>query len=149
MKIKLGLALLTLPVSASFALTSSERETLIEALVQVESRGIASAIGDNGRAFGILQIHKVMVNDFNRISGKNYKHNDMFDKNLSLETAKTVLSYYAKHIEKTTGRKATDKELAFIWNGGGSSWRRVASPVSDTKQRNLESYWAKVCKNLN
>jgi hypothetical protein len=46
-------------------------------------------------------------------------------------------------------RKATEKELAFIWNGGAGSWRRVASPMSDNKQKNLEAYWAKVYKNLN
>ena len=146
MKVKYILAILTL---TAIPASAQNIENLVTALVKTESNGNSAAIGDRGKAFGILQIHKVMVNDFNRISGKNYKHNDMFDKTLSLETAKTVLSYYAKHIEKTTGRKATDKELAFIWNGGGSSWRRVASPVSDTKQRNLESYWAKVCKNLN
>ena len=144
MKVKYILAILALTAS----LSAQNIDGLITALVKTESNGNAAAIGDNGRAFGILQIHKVMVDDFNRITGKSYKHSDMFDETKSLETAKRVLSFYSKHIEKTAGRKASEKELAFIWNGGGSAWKRVNSPLNDTKQRNLERYWNKVAKNL-
>ena len=146
MKVKYILAILAL---TAIPASAQNIEGLITALVKTESNGNAAAIGDRGKALGILQIHKVMVDDFNRITGKSYKHSDMFDKAKSLETARTVLSFYSKYIETTTGRKATQKELAFVWNGGGSSWRRVASSQSDTKQKNLETYWNKVHKNLN
>lgn len=144
MKVKHILAIFALTTS----LSAQNIDRLVEALVRIESNGNAAAIGDNGKAFGILQIHDVMVKDFNRITGKNYRHDDMFDEITSREVARGVLNFYSKHIEKTTNRKATEKELGFIWNGGGSSWRRVASPISDTKQKNLEAYWAKVYKNL-
>jgi hypothetical protein len=144
MKVKYILAILALTASLS-AQVNIDR--LIEALVRTESNGNAAAIGDRGKAFGILQIHDVMVKDFNRITGKNYKHADMFDEITSREVARGVLNFYSKHIEKTTNRKASEKELAFIWNGGGSSWRRVVSPMSDDKQKNLEAYWVKVRKN--
>jgi len=145
MKVKYILAILAL---AAIPASAQNIEGLITALVKTESNGNAAAIGDRGKALGILQIHKVMVNDFNRISGKNYKHSDMFDKAKSLETARTVLGFYSKYIETTTGRKATQKELAFIWNGGGASWTRASNPINDTKQRNLERYWNKIAKNL-
>jgi hypothetical protein len=145
MKVKYILAILALTITAS----AQNVDRLIEALVRTESNGNAAAIGDHGKALGILQIHEVMVNEYNRISGKNYKHADMFDEHKAREVAKGVLGFYAKHIEKTMNRKATEKELGFIWNGGGSSWRRVASPMSDNKQKNLEAYWVKVYKNLN
>lgn len=144
MKVKYILAILALTAS----LSGQNIDRLVEALVRIESNGNAAAIGDNGKAFGILQIHDVMVKDFNRITGKNYRHTDMFDEITSREVARGVLNFYSKHIEKTANRKASEKELAFIWNGGGSSWRRVAAPISDTKQKNLESYWAKVYRNL-
>jgi hypothetical protein len=144
MKVKHILAILALTATVS----GQNIDRLVEALVRTESNGNAAAIGDRGKAFGILQIHAVMVKDFNRITGKNYRHSDMFDEITSREVARGVLNFYSKHIEKTTNRKATEKELGFIWNGGGGSWHRVASPMSDTKQKNLEAYWAKVYKNL-
>jgi hypothetical protein len=144
MKVKHILAILALTATVS----GQNIDRLVEALVRTESNGNAAAIGDRGKAFGILQIHDVMVKDFNRITGKNYRHADMFDEITSREVARGVLNFYSKHIEKTTNRKATEKELGFIWNGGGGSWHRVASPMSDTKQKNLEAYWAKVYKNL-
>jgi glutamate synthase domain-containing protein 1 len=145
MKVKYILAILALTATVS----AQNVDRLIEALVRTESNGNAAAIGDRGKALGILQIHDVMVHDFNRITGKNYKHADMFDEHKAREVAKGVLKFYSKHIEKIMNRKATEKELGFIWNGGGSSWRRVSAPMSDTKQKNLEAYWAKVYKNLN
>jgi glutamate synthase domain-containing protein 1 len=144
MKVKYILAILALTATVS----AQNIDRLVEALVRTESRGNASAVGDNGKALGILQIHDVMVQDFNRITGSNYKHADMFNETLSREVARGILNFYSKHIEKTMNRKATEKELGFIWNGGGGSWRRVASPMADTKQKNLEAYWAKVYKNL-
>jgi hypothetical protein len=145
MKVKYILAILALTATVS----AQNVDRLIEALVRTESNGNAAAIGDRGKALGILQIHEVMVKDFNRITGKNYKHEDMFDEVKARYVARGVLNFYSKHIEKTMNRKATEKELAFIWNGGAGSWRRVTSPMSDNKQKNLEAYWAKVYKNLN
>jgi len=144
MKVKYILAILALTAT----LSAQNVDRLVKALVRTESGGNAAAVGDRGKAIGILQIHEVMVNDFNRITGKHYRHADMFDTVKAHEVAFGVLGFYSKHIEKTTNRKATEKELAFIWNGGGSSWRRVASPISDIKQKNLETYWNKVQKNL-
>jgi hypothetical protein len=137
-----------LSVTRTFALTAPERTDLIEALVIVESNGRANAIGDNGKAFGILQIHQVMVNEANRIGGTNFTHRDMFTPSNARRVAEIVLGHYDRHIQKTTGKDATAKQLSFIWNGGGSAWRRVDSPVDDTKQANLERYWLKVSKTL-
>ena len=145
MKVKYILAILALTATVS----AQNIDRLVEALVRTESKGNSSAIGDHGKALGILQIHEVMVKDFNRITGNNYRHEDMFNEVKAREVARGVLNFYSKHIEKTMNCKASEKELAFIWNGGAGSWSRVASPISDTKQKNLEAYWAKVYKNLN
>lgn len=126
------------------AAASTNVDQLIERLVQVESRGNPAAIGDNGKAFGILQIHAITVQEANRLSQTRYTHADMMNATKSREVAQIVLNHYAKHIQKTTGRPATDKELAFIWNGGAAAWKRVTKPVSDSKQKNLENYWNKV-----
>lgn len=72
----------------------------------------------------------------------------MFDPQKARKVAQIVLSHYDKVITRQTGKTGSEKQLAFIWNGGASSWKRVDKPVGDSKQKNLESYWQKVSKNL-
>lgn len=144
MKIKLALALIALSSTACAANTSA----LINALTRVESNGRATAVGDSGKAYGILQIHAVTVAEANRIAGTRYTHREMFDPAKARAVAQIVLSHHAKHIEATTGRPATNRELAFIWNGGAGAWNRASARLNDAKQRNLESYWRKVAKAL-
>ena len=146
MKYKLTIiALATLLTSVSYALDKTGRDRLIEDLVRVESRGRCDLIGDHGLAYGCLQIHEEMVAEANRIAHHSYYvWDDMFNPDIAREVASVVLDHYNTHIKDVTGREATRKELAFIWNGGGSAWKRVSSPKFDTKQHNLERYWSKV-----
>ena len=124
---------------------ASNHDTLIDALIAVESRGNASAIGDNGKAFGMLQIHAVMVQDANRIARTSYTHREMFDPAKARAVAEIILGHYARHIERTTGVPATDEQLARVWNGGGSAWKK---PQAAAKEKNLERYWRKVSKEI-
>jgi hypothetical protein len=146
MKVKLILASIAMVATAHSAAVDMRK--LIDSLVRVESNGKATAIGDNGKAYGILQIHSVTVQEANRLAQTRYTHKDMFSPTAARDVAKIVLGHYAKHIQKTTGRPATAKELAFIWNGGGNAWKRAAKPVNDSKQRNLNNYWNKVSRVL-
>ena len=140
---KLILALLALTATAKAA-----SPQLIDALVAVESRGNAAAVGDSGKALGILQIHATMVADANRIAGTHFTHREMLDPNKARAVASIVLDHYSRQILRTTGRNASNRELAFIWNGGAGAWRRADAPMNDAKQRNLEAYWNKVSKSL-
>jgi soluble lytic murein transglycosylase-like protein len=101
---------------------------LITALIIVESSGNDQAIGDQGRAIGCLQIHKAVVLDVNRITGSNYRHQDMTNR----VAARAVCEAYLKHY----GRGATTEQLARRWNGG---------PTGDRKTATV-SYWEKVRK---
>ena len=140
---KLILALLALTATAKAA-----SPQLIDALVAVESRGNAAAVGDSGKALGILQIHATMVADANRIAGTRFTHREMLDPTKARAVASIVLDHYSRQILRTTGRNASNRELAFIWNGGAGAWRRADAPMNDAKQRNLETYWNKVSKAL-
>ena len=53
---KLNNILLVLALLATSA-KAQNVDALINALVKVESNGRANAVGDQGKAFGILQIH--------------------------------------------------------------------------------------------
>ncbi len=95
----------------------------LHALKTVESGCKSDAIGDNGKAVGILQLHKVYVDDANRIVGyKKYNYNDRYDARKSEEMTRIVLTHYGKHYERKTGRRCTDEILARIHNRGYRQW---------------------------
>jgi len=63
-----ALAFVLLLVGTSLTGTGETLDRAIQALMQVESNCSSSEIGDNGKAYGILQIHNVMIQDYNRIT---------------------------------------------------------------------------------
>ena len=105
--------------------------SLISALMIVESSNNDMAIGDQGRAIGCLQIHKAVVLDVNRITGSHYRWESMTNR----VQARAVCEAYLKHY----GKGCTTEQLARKWNGGG--------PAGDRKSA-TEAYWAKVKKHL-
>jgi hypothetical protein len=100
---------------------------LIDALMHVESKGKVHAIGDNGRAVGCLQIHKVVIEDVNRAYNTSYKYSDRKSIEKSREICRRYLILHG-------GRNATDEKYARIWNGGPKGHRKVAT----------RKYWGKV-----
>lgn len=96
---------------------------LIHALKMAESGCKSDAIGDNGKAVGILQLHKVYVDDANRIVGYNkYSYNDRHDVRKSEEITRIVLAHYGDIYECKAGKPCTDEVLARIHNLGYSNW---------------------------
>ena len=88
-------------------------DNFIEAVIWKESRGDANAIGDNGRAVGVLQIHPIMVREANRILAlkkdkTTYTYEDRFNREKSIEIFNIVQGYHNKN---------HDFDLALqIWN---------------------------------
>lgn len=112
--------------------TFSRHERLLQAIEQVESRGNAKAVGDNGRAIGPFQIWRSYWQDAvehdKNIGGR---YDDCFDKEYS---KRIVLAYWDRYAPKN----ATDEQLARIHNGG---------PKGNLNRKTLK-YWAKVKKEL-
>jgi soluble lytic murein transglycosylase-like protein len=117
---------------ASLAPASEVPESLIDALCIVESNNNPKAIGDGGRAYGILQVWEVVIVDVNRAYKTNYKHKDAFDPDKARDICRKYLAIYAT--EKRLGRKPTLEDYARIWNGGPNGYK---NPKTD-------KYWAKV-----
>lgn len=107
---------------------------LISALMVVESDGRADAIGDNGKAVGVLQIHPECIQDVNRITKKAYTLQDRRNAEKSRLMCAAYLSHYGRLYERRTGKKATAEVLARIWNGGPRGYRSAGT----------RRYWAKV-----
>ena len=68
-------------------------EVLISALIAVESGGNPNAIGDHGKALGVLQIHSEVVMDVNQFFHTNYTHHDMLDPVKAKDVAEKYLLY--------------------------------------------------------
>lgn len=107
--------LLLLPLSSK-ANDSGERRTIfdqevINAIIEVESSYSPNALGDNGLAVGILQIHPIMVREANRIIKKQkYKYSDRKDRQKSIE----VFLIYQRHWNPTGDVRLGCK----LWNSG-------------------------------
>lgn len=112
---------------------------IYEAIAYVESRGIDCAVGDNGEALGRYQLHRIYVDDVNRIAKTNYTYDDRLDAEKSLAMVKIYLDYYGKRYTTLTGKPVTDEVIARMHNGGPDGFR---------KQSTIE-YWNRVREAMN
>lgn len=111
-------------------------DLLLDAIIQVESRGDSTAIGDRGWAVGILQIWPIMVREVNRILekqgiDKQFGYTDRYDVKKSIEMFHIWREYY--HPESSW------EEIARCWNGGPNGMHLNTTVY----------YWTKVEKQLN
>ena len=111
-------------------------DRLLPALERVESSGNPTAIGDGGKALGILQIWDVVIIDVNRAKGTSYVHADAFDPAKARAICRAYLSIYCT--ERRLGRKPTMEDAARIWNGGPNGHKKAAT----------KKYWHKVAAAL-
>jgi len=119
---------------------------LIAALIAVESAGDDFAVGDNGAAFGCLQIHQIMVDDVNRIAGTSFIHEDAFAKTKAVKMCEIYLTHYAT--PRRVGGMQWEEAAARMWNGGPrghwrastlSYWERVKVQLERNEQNEINS----------
>ena len=117
-----------------------DHDNLIQALIQVESRGIENIKGDlhlkEGPSVGVLQIRPVMVREVNRIlklqhKDKRFKMKDRYDREKSIEMFVIWRDFHHPDGDFET--------IARNWNGG---------PRGYLKPKTVK-YWMKVQKELN
>ena len=119
----------------------SKWDTLVDAIIYVESRGNDSAVGDNGKAVGCLQIHPIMVREVNRLLAKydiptTYTLEDRYSREKSIEMFNIVSEEYYCCEDYTFEEYA--EIVARRWNGG---------PRGDKKRSTLK-YWNNVQKRI-
>lgn len=128
---KCSLALIACAFLSLGAGTVDRYARLLPAIEHVESSGRADAVGDGGKAVGILQIHPVMVKDCNRIVGEDRW---TLEDRLCPDESRAMFRVYSNHYSK--GK--SDEVVARRWNGGPRGDRRKATAP----------YWAKVRKQM-
>lgn len=102
---------------------------LIDALSIVESNNNPDAVGDGGKAAGILQMHSPVVEDVNDFYGTNYAWpRDAFNPATAREICRLYLERWLKYV-----LAAGPVDAARIWNGG---------PRGHLKQATC-AYWKK------
>ena len=109
---------------------------LLAALIAVESSGNPKAIGDDGLAYGILQLHSAYVQDAAEYARQDWVHEDAFDPEKAKQIFRAYMARYAT--KKRLGREPTYSDLARTHNGGPNGHKKSAT----------DGYWLKVKKEL-
>lgn len=136
MRFLFTLAVIMVAVNAS-AMNAWDHPLFV-ALRRVESSNRVKAVGDNGKAWGVYQIHPGYVRDVNRIYKTRFTYADRLDPVKAHRMVRLYLDYWGKQYVKRTGRPLTLEVLARIHNGGPEGWRKPATAT----------YWRKVRKEL-
>ena len=120
-------------------ISQPSEDDLIKALINVESRGNDSAVGDKhlvgNEAIGALQIRPIMVREVNRIlkikkSDKRFKMSDRWDREKTIEMFLVWKNYHHSNDDF--------EKIARNWNGGPKGF----------KKSRTEKYWVKVQQEL-
>ena len=106
--------------------TPTIQDSLIDAIIHVESRGDSMAYNAGEDAVGVLQIRPIMMREVNRLLKKNkYTLDDRWSKSKSIEMFNVIKDH-------TTN--PTNERLARNWNGGWNGY----------KKKSTLKYWNKV-----
>ena len=109
---------------------------LILAIIMIESGGNPKAVGDDGDAYGILQIHEAYVIDAGEFAKADWTHDDAFDHLTAIEIFRAYMARYAT--PERLGRDVTAEDIARIHNGG----------LNGYKKDSTDGYWQKVQNKL-
>lgn len=96
---------------------------VLKAMIQVESKGDPEAIGDKGRAIGVLQIHRDYWKDATGFLGVSWPYEDARDPVKAAAACRAYTAHYARvqHLPWTA------ETIARIHNGGPRGWEKPAT----------------------
>lgn len=127
------LAIILLSLSLSLFANPKELLKIYNVIKYVESNNKPKAIGDNGKAYGVVQIHKVCIDDINRIYGTDYTHLDAFDEVCSEEMFILYLSAGIERFKRIYKKYPREQDIVRMWNGSIYKGYRIRSTLR---------YWA-------
>lgn len=110
---------------------------LLPALIVVESNGDWTMVGTAGERGG-LQITSQCVEDVNRIYGTTFAPEDAYDPSQAKAICIAYLTHWGNELRRRERREPTLQDLARIWNGGPTGYRKPETLP----------YWRKVRRQL-
>lgn len=93
-------------------------DRVIDTLELIESGGDVEAIGDSGKAVGVLQIWPIMVDEANRLSPYQFSYDDRYSRKKSRLIAKIFFVHQIRLYYKKFRRLPSEYELVSSWNTG-------------------------------
>lgn len=124
-------------ISLSSFSTDYTLDEIYDVLIHVESNNNPEAIGDDGRAYGVLQIHSICVEDINRLYNTEYTHQQAFNRIHSKQMFFLYLQYGIKRFKRRYSRSPTEGEVVRMWNG---------SVYSGYKKESTKKYYRRYLK---
>lgn len=91
---------------------------IVQVLKYVETNNNPKAIGDNGNAYGILQIWEICIDDVNRTYNTSYRHEDAFDVTCSEEIFTLYINMLFERFRTKYNKEPTEEDIVRSWNGG-------------------------------
>lgn len=93
--------------------TPADLDRLVPLIIAAESSGNPKAVGDNGKARGLMQIQRATWETF---SG--YPWSDAFDEGKNVQVGRKILEKIAETYEKRMGDRATPAHIVYTYNTG-------------------------------
>lgn len=115
MMIKLSILLISSMFFSNIDNDITKWDNVINAIIQIESRGDSTAINEKTNAVGAMQIRKIVVDDCNEyLKILNINHQYTYEDRWSVEKSKEMFVLIQRRYNKSN-----DIEKAVrIWNGG-------------------------------
>lgn len=92
--------------------------SLYDTIKYIETNNNPELIGDNGKAYGVVQIHQICIDEVNMIYGTDYTHEDAFDTICAREIFNLTLEAGRQKYIKKYKKEPTKEDLIRMWNGG-------------------------------
>lgn len=110
--------LLVATLSSAVYPTKEELTSIYNVIKYVETNNNPRAVGDDGKAYGIVQIHWVCIKDVNKTFNTDFKHRDAFKEEYAKEIFNLYIHKGVRLFRKKYCRDPTEQEIVRMWNGG-------------------------------
>ena len=110
--------ILLISLSLSSFSHATDLNKIYSIIKHVESNNRVDVVGDGGRAYGVVQIHNICVQDINRLYGTSYTHKQAFDRHTAKEMFMLYIRAGIKLFRKKHSRMPSEGEIVRMWNGG-------------------------------
>lgn len=110
---------------------------IYDIIKHVETNNRVAVVGDGGKAYGIVQIHKICVMDINRIYKTQYTHEQAFDETCSREMFMLYIQAGIERFKSKYCRSPTESQIVRMWNGGIYSGYKKQSTIKYLNRYNF------------
>lgn len=129
--------LLLLLIALGFGnLLADYNHPFYKALRFVESSDGVKLVGDHGKAIGVYQLHKIYVDDVNRIYKTSFTYDDRWDPIKSHQIVRLYLFFYRKEYIRRYKKDVTVEILARIHNGGPEGYLKESTKKYGCRVKN-------------